>query len=623
MKGRNAIRKTCWVLLMFFVFGTGRAWASENEGPGIERIVVTASRTQERIGETGRSIDVITSEEIEDLQTDNIADVLSELNSITINSYGGPGAAKSVRMRGSTASQVLVLVDGRPINSPRDGEVDLSAIPVDNIDRIEVLRGPASGLYGSSAMGGTIHILTKRPPKEGQATDISSSFGTFRTYQERLNHGRKIKNFGYLFSSGYTQSKGIRDNSEFDANDASLRLEYDLTESQKISVNTGFYRSLAGAPGLLSSVDLDDRQRAKKSFVDANWALNLDPDTNISLKFYHNYDRLEFTENTAGSIFDTAFKKDIHTTKTRGIDFQADKRLNERWRAVAGANYVTNTNDSTTAAKHRYTVLAGYIDNEFNFSEKFETHMGVRLDRYSNFGLQASPSANALYRLNDKNQLHGLIGRSFRAPTFNDLYWPDDGWSRGNPDLKPEKGTAGELGLKTQFHDRFSTDLTYFRSFYEDLIQWAPESADPLAAWTPSNVSSAVIEGVELQGRFSVTDDIALSAGYTYQNAKNDKSHKFLIYQPKHKAVFSLEHENILGWKAGLNGQWTGLRYHDAANTVKLDGYFTLGIQASKKWKCGLTYFLSIQNALNRQYESVREYPVPGFSLTSGLKYEF
>lgn len=623
MKKREAIKRICNILLAIFILGAKPVWASEGEEPDVEKIVVTATRTPERIGETGRLVDVITSDTIEDMQADTIADVLTHLNSISISNYGGPGALKTVRMRGSTASQVLVLVDGRPINSPRDGEVDLSAIPVDNIDRIEVLRGPASGLYGSSALGGTIHIITKRPPKEGQATDISSSFGTFRTYQERLNHGRKIKNFGYFFSSGYTRSEGIRDNSEFDANDASLRMEYDLTESQKISVNTGFYRSLAGAPGLLSSVDLDDRQRAKKSFVDANWALSLDPDTNFSLKFYHNYDRLEFTENTAGSIFDTAFKKDIHTTKTRGIDLQADKRFNERWRAVAGANYVTNTNDSTTAAKHRYTVLAGYIDNEFNFSEKFETHMGVRLDRYSNFGLQASPSANALYRLNDKNQLHGLIGRSFRAPTFNDLYWPDDGWSRGNPNLKPEKGTTGELGLKTQFHDRFSTDLTYFRSFYEDLIQWAPESADPLAAWTPSNVSSAVIEGVELQGRFSVTDDIALSAGYTYQSAKNDKSHKFLIYQPKHKAVFSLEHKNILGWKAGLNGQWTGLRYHDAANTVKLDGYFTLGIQASKKWKCGLTYFLSIQNALNRQYESIRDYPVAGFDLTSGLKYEF
>jgi vitamin B12 transporter len=623
MKKNTVISEIGMALCVLGLLLNETARASETDAFDMERIVVTASRTPERRGETGRLIDVITADKMEDLQANNIADALSGFSSININSYGGPGTTKSVRMRGATASQVLVLVDGRPITSPRDGEVDLSSIPVDNIERIEVLRGPASSLYGSAAMGGTLNIITKKPPLEGRATELSSSFGTFRTYQERFTHGQKIKNFGYILSSGYFKSKGIRDNSECDANDMSLRLEQDVTDSQKISVSTGFYRSHSGTPGLVTSVDLDDEQKVRKHFIDADWTFRLDPDTNISFKAYNNYDRLEFMENTAGSIFDTAFAKSIHTTQARGLDLQADKRFNKLWRAVIGTNYVINTNDSTDTSKHHTTVLAGYLDNEFNISERLNTRLGVRLDRYSNFGLEPSPNVSALYRLDNKNKIHGLIGRSFRAPTFNDLYWPDQGWSRGNPNLKPEKGTTGELGLTTQIHERLSTDLTYFRSFYDDLIQWAPESADPLAAWTPSNVSSAIIEGVEMESRFSVTPDITLTTGYTFQNAKDEKTGKFLIYQPRHRAVFSLEYINIFGWKTGLSGQWTGLKYHDADNTVKLDTFFTLGLHASKKWKCGLTYFLSIKNALNKPYDSIRNYPAPGFDLTSGLKYEF
>jgi outer membrane receptor for ferrienterochelin and colicins len=622
MKGRK--EKICAIVCACLILYSKPNLAAEEEPIEVEKIVVTGSRTEENYSDSSRKIDIIGSKEIDEVQATDLSDVLSYSDSIEVSNYGGPGAAKTLKMRGSTASQVMVLVDGRPINSPRDGQTDLSTIPLDNIDRVEILHGPASSLYGSSAMGGVVQIITKKPPIQGSSTEATSSFGTFRTYQERLSHGQRIGDFGYLVSGGYQSSQGFRQNSAFNSKDLNVKMDYNLTPDQNISVNTGFYNSLVGTPGEITAPDLDDKQRVLKNYIDLNWRMTIDADTTISAKIYNNYDRLEFMENTAGSFFDTPFAKFIHTTQTRGIDVQLDKQFNDFYRAIGGLNYILNLNDSTSTAKHRYTVFAGYLNNEFNIREDLKADLGARIDDYSNFGLQASPSLSLLYKIKEKTKLHGLISRSFRAPTFNDLYWPAEFWpgggSQGNPNLMPEKGTTGEIGVETEVNQYIQTSMTYFKSFYNDLIQWAP---DAVGVWMPTNISFAVIEGVEFKNTWQLIEKLEIGLNYTYQLAKDDKTHKFLVYQPKNKINISVGHKNVLGWNMGINGQWTGLKFNDAENTTKVKGVFVLGFRASKKWKSGVTYFMNINNALNKKYQPVRNYPAPGFDLTSGVKFEF
>lgn len=618
--------KKSLLYLAILCFTGSCAFAAEEDIIPIEKIVVTPSRIEESYSGIPRKIEIIGSEEVETSLANDLSDVLTYYDSLDISSYGGHGAVKTLRMRGSTASQIMVLVDGRPINNPRDGQVDFGTVALDNIERVEIMQGPASSLYGSSAMGGVIQILTKNPPLKGSTTEVSSSFGTFRTYQERLSHGRKIGNFGYLFTGDFQSSDGIRDNSASSSKDFSVKLTCDITNNQTISINTGFYTGLSGSPGPTIAIDPDDKRKTLKNFIAADWHLTPDPNTELSIKVYNNYDRLELLENSTGSAFDfpfVPFKKDVHTTQSRGSDIQANKRFNEHYRAVVGFNAVNNLNNSTSSAKHDYSVLAGYIDNEFTVNERLKTSLSARLDRYSNFGFQASPSASALFTINEKNKLRGLISRSFRAPTFNDLYWPDEMFAKGNPNLTPETSTSGELGLTSDLNEHIRIDLTYFRSFCSDLIQWAPESADPFAAWTPTNIGSAIIEGVEFKNRLSISDDLEITTGYTFQKAKDEKTNKFLVYQPKNKFSFSIEHKDVLGWDIGIKGHWTGLRFNDAGNSTKVKSFFVLGFHASKKWKSGMTYFLNIDNALNRKYQSNLYYPEPGFDLTSGVKFEF
>ncbi len=586
----------------------------------LDKIVVTPSRIEESSGDVGRTVDVVTSGEIEKSGAQDLADALTDLTSVDISNYGGPNAVKSIRMRGSTAAQVLVLMDGRPINNPRDGQVDLSDIPLDNISRVEVMHGSGSSLYGSSAMGGVVNIITKNPPKEGQKAELYSSFGTARTYIERMLYGAKVKKLGFLVSGGYESSKGFRENSELSAKDCNIKLGYELNGENNVSFNSGFYTSKTGVPGSISWPDIDDKQNILKRFFDFNWNFHPDEQTGVSAKAYQNYDRLEFMENSSDG-WNPDNQKDIHTTTVRGLDLQLDKQLLDIYRIVCGFNYVKNMNDSTTSAKHEYNVTSGYLENRLDlFDKKLNVNLSARLDDYSNFGTQINPSLDLLYKLNDAIKFHGLISRSYRVPTFNDLYNSIPGMGISNPNLVPEKGITGEFGIESKINKYLTSGLTYYRSDYKQLIQWT-DTGGP--EWQVMNVSSAVINGLEFENKIFISDSFDLNVNYTYMIAKDKETHKYLVYQPENKIDASLRYNNHKGLTVELKSQFTGIRYGDAENTIKIKSFYVFGVSVSKKFKSGITCFGYIDNLLNRKYQVQNGYPMPGFSLTGGIKAEF
>ena len=603
------------VLLVLILSGFARA-----EDVELDKIVVTPSRIEESSGDVGRTVDVVTSSDIEKSGAQDLAGALTDLTSVDISNYGGPNAVKSIRMRGSTAAQVLVLMDGRPINNPRDGEVDLSSIPLDNISRVEVMHGPGSSLYGSSAMGGVVNIITKNPPKEGQKAELYSSFGTARTYVERMLYGAKVSKLGFLVSGGYQSSEGFRENSELSAKDCNLKLGYELNGENNVSFNSGFYTSKVGVPGPTSSVDTDDKQNTLNRFFDLNWKFQPDEQAGLLVKAYQNYDRIEFLENSSDG-WNPANKKDIQSTIVRGLDLQFNKQLLDIYKIVCGFNYVKNMNNSTTSAKHEYNVASGYLENRLDlFDNKLNVNLSARLDDYSNFGTQINPSLDLLYKINDAIKFHGLISRAYRVPTFNDLYWPDEGWAKGNINLKPEKGIVGEMGFDTRINKYLTSGLTYYRSNYKQLIQWSDNGS---GVWQPMNVSSAVINGLEFENKIFILNNLDLNINYTYMVAKDEKTHKYLVYQPEQKIDSSLKYNDHKGLTVELKGQFTGIRYGDAGNDIKVKSFYVFGLNVSKKFKSGITCFGYIDNLLNRKYQVQDGYPSPGFSLTGGIKAEF
>jgi outer membrane cobalamin receptor len=613
---KNILNKLVILVVSLFVL-SGMTYA---EDVSLDKIVVTPSRVEESSGDVSRKVDVITAKEMERTGAQNLADALTNLTSVNISSYGGPGADKNIRMRGSTAAQVLVMVDGRPINNPRDGQVDLTSIPLEDIDRIEVMHGPGSSLYGSSAMGGVVNIITKNPPTKGQKVELYSSFGTARTYIERMTYGAKVSKLGYLIGGGYQSSQGFRENSEFNAKDCNLKLGYELNSENNLILNSGFYKSKAGVPGSTSWPDTDDKQNELKRFFDLNWSFRPNEGMGVSVKAYQNYDRLEFIENSS------AYTKDIQSTTVRGLDLQLDKQLLDVYKIVCGFNYVKNMNDSTTSAKHEYNVTAGYLENRLDlFDKKLNVNLSARLDDYSNLSTEINPSLSMLYKLNESIKFHGLASRSFRAPTFNDLYWPATsypwgGGESGNPDLRPEKGITEELGAEVRINRYLVSGLTYFHSDYKQLIQWSPDENE---VWRPENVNSAVIDSIELENKLFILDNLDLDLNYTCLMARDKDTHNYLVYQPKNKVDAALKYYDHDGLLLKLKGQFVGMRFADANNNNKVKSFYILGLSISKKFKPGLTCFVYIDNLLNRKYQVIKDYPMPGFSITGGLKAEF
>ncbi len=603
-------------LLLTLIF-TVNAWADDID---LNTIVVTPSRTEEDSSGIPRNVDIITSKTIERSQAKDISSLLSELTSVNISDYGAAGTTKGIRMRGATASQVLVMVDGRPLNNPRDGQAELANIPVNAIDRIEVVHGPGSSIYGSNAMGGTVNIITKDPPRNGQSTELFSSFGTYRTYDERVSHGARIGQFGYMVNGEFQRTSGNRDNSRFQAEDLNTKLEYDVNDSNSLVFGAGNYRSKQGTPGSTSSFDIDDRQNDTKNFLSGSWKWALDESAALTTNVYQNYERLAFLENSAGSAFDTAGAKNAHTTRSRGLNAQFDKKVTDFYQAVTGCDFVANFNDSSSSGKHRYNVRAGYLENKFSFLEnKLNINAGGRFDDYSNFGTEFNWSAGAAYLPTDRIRLHGLVSRSFRAPTFNDLYWPDEGWAKGNPSVKPETGITKEIGINAGITDNLNSGITFYRNDFEDLINWTEENW----VWMPKNIGSAVIQGIEFENRLTLNENWKLTAGYTFMRAKDALTHRDLIYQPRHKADLGLKYSDRSGFTAEFKTQFLGKRFYDEANTITMKPYVLCGIDVSKRFDSGITCFLSADNMFDEQYELMRNYPMPGFDITGGVKLEF
>jgi iron complex outermembrane receptor protein len=437
-------------------------------------------------------------------------------------------------------------------------------------------------------------------------------------------YGAKVSKLGFLVSGGYESSEGFRENSELSAKDCNLKLGYELNSENNLSFNSGFYKSKAGAPGTINYFDVDDKQNVLKRFFDLNWKFQPDEQTGLSVKTYQNYDRLEFMENTAGPTWgDVANQKDIHATTVRGLDLQLDKQLLDIYGVVCGFNYVKNMNDSTSSAKHEYNVTSGYLENRLDlFDKKLNINLSARLDDYSNFGTEINPSLGLVYKFNENMKIHGLISRSFRAPTFNDLYWSSPGML-SNPDLEPEKGLTGEIGVESKLNDRILFGVTYYRSKYNKLIQWAPLTDDPYGDWSVKNIGSAIIDGIELSNNIYITESLEADLNYTYMIAKDAQTHEFLIYQPQNKVDFCLKYKDLKGFQIEIKGQFVGRSFTNSSNTASLKQFFVFGLSVSKKFKSGITCFGYIDNLLNRKYQVQNGYPMPGFSLTGGFKAEF
>ncbi|MCK4245491.1 MAG: TonB-dependent receptor [Candidatus Omnitrophica bacterium] len=620
------------LMVLCFVFSSFGKISPAQESFDLGEIVVTATKTPHFLKDVPGNVTIVTKEEIERAGATDLGEALEKVGGIKISDYGVMGAATGISIRGSTSGQVLVLIDGRPTALPSLGTTNLSLYPVDNIERIEVVRGPYSSLYGADAFGGVVNIITKDAP-EKPTTEFDLSYGTFNTQIYQLSHGAKRGKFGYFVTAGKNKSDGDRENSACDSKHFTTKLSYDINEDAKINLSLGYLYQSLDVPGSLSWSSPNAHQDDEKEWADLTYNLRLGERSDIMAKLFFSRHWSEYKDPDIFSDSETEINQ-------VGLELQQNFLLNEMNLLTYGVAYKRDEvevddkiNDTSMIDGGKELSTTGiYLQDEIKFEALPLTLVpGVRYDAPSDYEKRVSPKMSALYRLKEKTNIRASVGQAYRAPTVDDLYWYEDwGWGMGcfgNPDLKPEKSTSWDLGVEHQFNEKVLARTTYFRSEIEDLITWAETPAGSFC-YVATNVDKALIQGVEAESKFQFTPEIFASLSYTYTDAKNKGEtykDKYLRYRPEDKVDCTIGYKNEKGFKASISVEYIGSTYSDQENTEtnKLDGYPLLSARISKTIGKYAEVYLVGKNLTDEEYQVYRDYPMPGMSVTGGIKIKF
>jgi len=612
MKLSKSLQSLLAALLLFVFNILVVAPASAEENINIGEIVVTATKIEESTADIAQDVTVITQKEIESGSYRDLAEVIRNAGGLNLVEYGNRGSFASVSLRGSTSEQTLVLIDGKRLNKPGDGQIDLNAIPIplEQVERIEILRGAASALYGADAIGGVINIITKIPDES--RTNLSASYGRFVTKDFSLNTSRKIRDTGFYLSLSKDKSDGFRANSDYDLNTINTKITYAPSQDMRADFTLDYNHRDAGAPGSLSWLT----PLASQTDEDLLTGLTVKIKETI-LKLYSNNSKVHY--KNPGS------ENNTHNNHLLGIDLQQSLLIGQSNLLTGGMEILEEDinskdlfNPDNSIGRHSRTRKGIFIQNESTIYEKAVLTLGLRYDDIASLD-RFSPKASLLIKLPWQTNLAFSAGQGFRVPEMNALFWPDTGWAVGNPNLKPEKSTEYEGSIKKFFSTTGNVRLVGFEKRVTDLIQWQENGQ---GKWSPVNVAKARIRGLEMGGKLRL-NMLDLNVSYTFMDPQDIMTGKKIRFSTRHQIKGSTAVYPAKGTTVSL--EWSYI-----SNYVVQKGdpgcYFLLDGKISQKLylpKVTPEIFLIGKNILDRDFQTTRDYPMPPVQFIGGISFNF
>jgi outer membrane cobalamin receptor len=624
----------------------------------MEQVVVTATRTAVSALDSPDNVTVISAEDLAAAGALTAADALEKVAGVAIADSGTAGSVKSVRIRGAASAQVLVLVDGVRMNDSRQGATDLSLIPAEMIERIEIVRGGTSALYGADAMGGVVNIITKSHADRRLTLSVTNgsylphaavevSEGPTETpvaadwleLADTQRIGMQVSGRAgaadVLFTGSFIRAaNGFAWDDTLYLDDWRRQVDAGLLEgtafvsatSRSGETTLGFkgqfdYSSMRG-PESLDPAWVSTRSAQQRTYVQGQLFYtnpSLTRRLGLEARAYYKLTRLAFQNPDW-------FMDDTHTLHSIGLELQQDASLADFVQLVYGASLLADLAESTSIGSRQRFSGGAFLETPWYLGDRLTLTPVVRYDQYSDFPGDLTWKIAAVLRLSDVLSLKAGGGKSYKAPTLNDLYWPDDGWSVGNPDLRPETGYSGEAGLALAT-GRIEAGVSGFVRYVEDGIQW------DLAAFpsTPVNVGEALYPGAEASLRVEILPGLRLSGSYTFLYSFVLKgasaTYKFAddkraIYSPVHSADAALKYEKG-GTRLGLDAQFVSNRFTNEDNTASLPGYVVLNAEARQKLSPHLAVSAAAKNLLNAAYQTVEGYIMPPVSVWIGAEMSF
>ncbi len=629
----------------------------------MSEVVVTANRLDTPVSQVTDSMTVITDQDIERKQLTSALDALQDVPGVETAQTGNPGEISSIFIRGNDSQHTLVLMDGVPLNDPVGDPFDyeyLDGLDLADVQRIEVVRGPQSTLWGSNAIGGVINIIPKSGPGPlgGSVLVEGGSYGTSReaaSAQGGDNGGYFSLDASHYDTAGFPavnvrgldstdaalepSTAGTLNNGD-DNNTASLRLGSNLTDNLEEKVFARYSQSNTSLDAYDSNFVLSDdpdyfalqKQFMADSHTDwkllgGSWEQELNISfsddnriyTGVSNPYNTYFENGNFDGQTAQAVWQNDIRLAKEETLVLGVQGQ------EQWAVSADTSGYTDLMTSTTDAVPVTNVRtgSGFAESQTDIGDRLFFNLGGRWEDHSQFGVHTTYQSGLAYFIpGTDTKISANYGTGFLAPSLYQLYDPN----YGNPNLKPETSLGYDFGFEQPIGGKGGLKIgaDYFDSDLTNLIQ-----AGPPPDYTPENIGKARTYGVESFAEFSGIPDLSLKGNYTYTNAWDITDDTALLRRPQNKAGADADYQ--LG-KAGFGASvlYTGTSLDDDFGNgpngpvvVTLPSYFLVNLRASYQVNSQVKLFARVDNLFNQWYEELYGYSTPGLSAYGGTQVSF
>ena len=621
-----------WVfLLLSFNVMALRAQQKDTVSMALDEVVVTATRASVSRNNVPMTISVINRHEIEASSESALLPVLSEqvpgmfVTQRGVTGFGvASGGTGGINLRGvggSPTTQLLVLIDGHPQYMGIMGHHLPDAYVASDVDRVEVIRGPASILYGSNAMGGVVNIITRSQNQEGWSANGRVMYGSYNTQKYMANGGLKNRKFDGYLSVNHDRTDGHRPNSAFDITNGYAKLGYSLTRHLRMWGDVSLASFEAQNPGTVMQPMFENVADIVRGVVSATVENNGEKSSG-AFKFFYNFGNHKINDGYAegGTPRNYFFRSNDHNygvtlyqsfrpfagnLMTAGIDY---KNFGGR----ARNDFTDATPDAVLLAKTSYYELAGYVIAQQTFFEKLTLNAGIRLENSEKFGIEWIPQAGLSYRPMSHTVLKASVSKGFRNPTIRDMYM----FPPQNPDLLPERMINYEVSAGQGFFEgRLTAELTGYIADGSNMIMTQMVNGSPKNL----NIGDFNNKGVELSIRANVLKNLDIKGNYSYLNMK-----KTVLNAPAQQAYISASYR-MNKWVLNANYQYIHHLYVKLEDTSPAitENYGLLNIKVSFFPSNRVDLFVKGENLIGTSYEIVYGYPMPKATIFGGINLKF
>jgi vitamin B12 transporter len=608
--------------------------ARAQERKSVDPVVVTATTVETPAEQLGASVSVVNGQDFQTYHYPSVDEALRSVPGVEIRRSGAYGKTSSITIRGANANQVQVLVDGVRVKSPTLGQVDLSDLSPDLIERIEIIRGAQSTLYGADAIGGVVNIITRKGRGGPFQASVQQEVGNYDALASRATVSGAYKILHYALSGSHLESNGRFQNDETDANALSARVGVTLPWDSSLDFIFRYNKNDIGVPvkGVFPGpqpinpiINRNARQQSETTIY------SLEGKTR-PVEWWESRLRLSRYENSSG------FQDPVDPGVT--FDFPTFSQVNVERREAEWVNsfHIGKWSTSSVGLEHRReegenkgTFQAAtdtgsvFFEQQLRFFERLFVTGGFRVEDNNAFGTTTTQRGSLAFLIKETGtRLRGSAGTGFRGPTFNDLFFP----GFGNPNLQPEDSLSYDFGVDQKlWNNRIRLGLTYFQTDFKNLITCCiPIPTAPFGG--PFNVGRARSAGIEFTSEMDVLPNLVASLNYTYTDSENLATDRPLPREPRHRWNIGLAWEPIARlslWSqvhvVSEQFEAFGEVYNSGYTRVDIGGTWRILERAGWLQKLELT--ARIQNLLNEGYAEVRGFPALGINALVGLRASF